>query len=223
MSLRERLVAPDRYGLLLLLIVGTIVAMVALSGTPWERLVAVALAGTTLLVALHTSRASGRLRRIAFVVVPLIVVGAGVVDRADGISRAPLSGAITVLLLAVLAAILRRLGTHLTITWTTVLGAVCVYLLFGMIFAAVYALIGHLSTAPLFAQQSSFTATDTIYYSFVTLTTVGYGDLTLTGDVARVLSNVEALLGQIYLIVAVGLLVGNLGRERRRPDLSDTT
>jgi len=52
----------------------------------------------------------------------------------------------------------------------------------------------------------------------VTLSTVGYGDLSARADVARMLAVSEALLGQIYLVTVVALLIGNVGRERRPAD-----
>jgi len=108
-----------------------------------------------------------------------------------------------------------RLSTHLTISWPTILGALCVYLVFGMVFASAYAFAGHLEDGLLFVQQQGFTSADTLYFSLVSLTTVGYGDLTMRADITRIMAAMEALLGQIYLITAVGLLIGNLGRARR--------
>ena len=60
-------------------------------------------------------------------------------------------------------------------------------------------------------------AVDYVYFSFVTLTTVGYGDLTARQDVGRMCSILEALFGQLYLVSVVALLVANMGRSRRRP------
>jgi voltage-gated potassium channel Kch len=57
-----------------------------------------------------------------------------------------------------------------------------------------------------------------VYFSFVTLTTVGYGDLTAAFDAGRIASIFEALFGQLYLVSVVALLVANLGRERRVRD-----
>jgi hypothetical protein len=55
-----------------------------------------------------------------------------------------------------------------------------------------------------------------VYFSYVTMSTVGYGDLTARGDLGRMLAVTEALLGQLYLVTIVALLVGNLGRVRRQ-------
>jgi hypothetical protein len=54
-----------------------------------------------------------------------------------------------------------------------------------------------------------------LYYSFTTLTTVGYGDFTARTNLGHTLSVSEALTGQIYLVTIVSLVVANLGRRRR--------
>ncbi len=56
---------------------------------------------------------------------------------------------------------------------------------------------------------------DRLYFSFTTMTTVGFGDLTAAGDAGRMLAITEALLGQLYLVSVVALIVANLGRTRR--------
>jgi hypothetical protein len=53
-----------------------------------------------------------------------------------------------------------------------------------------------------------------MYFSFITMATVGYGDLTPQGSLGRALAVTEGLFGQIYLVTAVAALVGNLGRTR---------
>jgi len=53
-----------------------------------------------------------------------------------------------------------------------------------------------------------------VYFSFVTLATVGYGDYTAASDLGRMLAVSEALMGQLYLVSVVALLVANMGRTR---------
>ena len=79
-----------------------------------------------------------------------------------------------------------------------------------------YSFIDAADSTPLFAQVPIATAPTPLYFSYITMTTVGYGDLTPVGNLPRMLAATEALIGQIYLVTAVALLVGNLGRERRR-------
>ena len=94
-----------------------------------------------------------------------------------------------------------------------VAGAVCIYLLIGLFFAQVYALEDAVES-PFFAQEVDPSAVDYTYFSFVTLATVGYGDLTAAGDVGRITAITEALLGQLYLVTVVALVVSRIGRER---------
>ena len=64
------------------------------------------------------------------------------------------------------------------------------------------------------------------YFSYVTLTTVGYGDFTAHNDGGRAMAILEALFGQVFLVTIVALVVSNLGQERqqlRRPSASTPT
>jgi hypothetical protein len=75
-------------------------------------------------------------------------------------------------------------------------------------------LIGTARSAGFFAQHGPVDAVSYLYFSFLTLTTVGYGDLTAGNDLGRMLAVLEALLGQLYLVTIVAVLVANIGRER---------
>ena len=66
-------------------------------------------------------------------------------------------------------------------------------------------------------RTASDSTADFLYFSYVTLTTVGYGDLTAAGGFGRAVAVLEALLGQVYLVTVVALLVSNLGRGRKGP------
>ena len=69
---------------------------------------------------------------------------------------------------------------------------------------------------PFFAGGEPAVSTSLLYYSYSTLTTVGFGDLTASSDLGRMLSVLEALVGQLYLVTIVALVIGNLGRQRIR-------
>jgi len=66
-----------------------------------------------------------------------------------------------------------------------------------------------------FANGNSATTSHCLYFSFTTLTTVGYGDFVARTDTGHTLAIFEALIGQIYLVTIVSLIVSNLGRSRR--------
>ena len=113
-------------------------------------------------------------------------------------------------------AIVHRLRRQTAIDLMTVAGALCIYLLAGLFFALLYGSIGAIAD-PFFVQKEAATGVDYVYYSFVTLTTVGYGDLTARQDAGRMFSILEALFGQLYLVSVVAVLVANMGRSRRPP------
>jgi hypothetical protein len=68
---------------------------------------------------------------------------------------------------------------------------------------------------PYFVQTKSPASIDYAYFSYTTLATVGYGDFTAATGIGRMISISEALVGQLFLVSAVALLVGNIGRTLR--------
>ena len=62
--------------------------------------------------------------------------------------------------------------------------------------------------------QSEFTYYDAYYYSFVTLSTLGYGDITPAGEEAKALTIVTTLVGQFYIAIVMGLMVGKFLSNR---------
>ena len=205
----------DRYLLALGLLLVTIIMFAFSGSSPFGRLASVLLEGVTLLVILRSSRVPRRVLVPAIGVVALALIGATlaiVLDDSAGTDGPVVVGA----LLAIVGppAILHRLLTHHRIDLTTVAGALCVYLLAGIFFAYVFGVVAELGGNPFFAQQDAADGVDLIYFSFVTLATLGYGDLTPRGDLGRMLAATEAVLGQLYLVSAVALLVANLGRTR---------
>ena len=98
-----------------------------------------------------------------------------------------------------------------TIATETILAALCVYLLFGVVWGLAYALVEQLTPdAFRFPETVSASAIQQqlLYFSLVTLTTAGYGDISPQSPFAQALANLEAILGQIYLAVLVARLVG---------------
>jgi hypothetical protein len=108
--------------------------------------------------------------------------------------------------------------TRQRVTANTVCASLCIYLLLGVIWAlasTVDLLVAGSfqstaagATASPFARFGKGTSTHVLYLSFTTLTTLGYGDIVPVSPIARALTNIEAITGQIYLAVLVARLVG---------------
>jgi Ion channel len=101
-----------------------------------------------------------------------------------------------------------------TVNVQSVTGAICIYLLLGVFFVFLYGAVAALGSGNFFAQGTDGTRSLRMYFSFVTLATLGYGDYTPAGNLGHTLAITEALLGQIYLVTVVAVLVARLGHVR---------
>ena len=103
------------------------------------------------------------------------------------------------------------------ITSNKIIGSLCIYLLIGIILGTIYIFIALLFTEPFngITQASEYEQMwDYFYYSFVTLTTLGYGDISPSMPITRSLAYLEAICGQFYLAILVASLVGAYLAER---------
>ena len=183
----------------------------------WEQVVVAALLGVTLVLSMSVAQARPAVVRAATAVAVALVI-VSVLDAALGQGTGLATRLSNLLLLilappAILVGILRTLRARNKVTIEAVFGVLCLYLLLGMFFAGLYATIGRID-GTFFAQSAGPTTARYLYFSFVTLTTVGYGDLTAKSNLGHTLSVSEALIGQIYLVTVVSLIVANLGRSR---------
>jgi len=225
-----RFLHKDRYALVFVLILLTILSSAVMRDGTIGLLATLFLQTITLFVTLRTSEAGPRMRRVAEITAVAVLLGVGAVIVSGNIGPARLAYGFSMIVLVAFTpmVIARRLVSHPTININTVTGAADIYLLFGLFFAVVYGfageIIGH-GTMPavqaFFIASRPLTSNDFIYYSFVTLTTTGYGDIVAATSMGRMLSITEALIGQLYLVTVVALLVANIGRQRRRPPLVD--
>jgi ion channel len=215
---RDRLMSgdEDRFGLVLACIAGAILATAAIGGNAWGRFLYVALMGATVLLTLRTS--GPRVRTVAAIVVgaALITAGAALLFGKEPLPAWTVAGLSALLALVAPVAIFRQLASQELVTFQTVLGAICLYLLAGLFFAFVYgALAAVANPDPFFAGRTFGGPIDSVYFSFVTLATIGYGDVTVVTDLGRMLAVTEGLIGQLYLVSVVAVLVSNLGRARK--------
>jgi hypothetical protein len=209
----------QRYGLLLAALILTLLAQGMLPAGEAQQLIASALVGATLVLALRAAGARPLFVGIALVAAVAAVIST-IVQAATGEIHVVATAGVEALFVAVAppavaVGVLRSLRRHQRVHVEAVMGVLCLYLLFGMLFSFVYAVLNHIDE-PFFSGGAAATASQTQYFSFVTLTTVGYGDLTARSQVGHTLAVLEALLGQIYLVTVVSLIVSNVGRARRQ-------
>ncbi len=206
----------ERYGLLLLAILAAFAVQGIAHPGPWEQVVVALLLGATLLLAGWASDVRPRVMK-ASVIVAAVVVIAAIAEAISGTVNGP-AARFANLVLVILAppviavGVVRSVRRRSRVTIEAVFGVLCLYILLGMFFGAVYGALDRYAP-PFFAQNAEGTISNCLYYSFTTLTTVGYGDLTSTTNLGHTLSSLESLTGQIYLVTVVSLLVGNLRRR----------
>jgi ion channel len=111
------------------------------------------------------------------------------------------------LLLAIVIMILRRILVAQAVTLQSILGALSTYLIIGLMFSAIYAAIYFLHNQHFFADHEPGNSSNFQYFSFTTLTTLGYGDFTAADRVGRTVAMLEAMTGQIFLATLVAKLV----------------
>jgi Ion channel len=188
-----------------------------LADAPWATSLIVLVQSATLLVAIWTAGWAMGERTVPFALAATAGSAAAVnffwqgeaLTAALGI----VAGVLTVTIAVVIAA--GAVGQN-EVNSRSVAGAICVYMLFGLLFMWVYSILAVLGHGPFFAQGTDGTRPLRLYFSFVTLATLGYGDYTPAGNLGHALAVLEALIGQLYLVTVVAVVVTRLGRPGRR-------
>lgn len=115
--------------------------------------------------------------------------------------------------------ILQRILQASRVTMDTVRGGVCVYLLLGYFWALLYSIVYTLDENSFSSELVTETSyLNVLYFSFVTLTTLGFGDIVPVTEVASVLTVLEALVGQIYPAIFIALLVSGYLAHQHLPE-----
>jgi len=223
----------DRFGLLLVVTTFAIVTLslvdlkvgeINLRSEIGQVLVSV-FVGASLLLALRASGVARRYRLIADVLIVIGVIATALVVILtalgnDVAGQASLeSPSILWVTLSALAPVLvvRRLIHHDRASGQTLLGAVSAYLLIALAFNFSFLTVDAHGSTPFFGTEEP--TTSFMYFSLVTIATLGYGDLTAAEPLGRLLSTIEAVIGQIYLVTFVALIVGLIvGQREHRVD-----
>ncbi len=220
-STRTRLrlqLGEHRYGAVLLVILCTLVFQLAAPERGWARLVAIGLQGLALLAALAASKIHPYLMRLAIGIVAIAIVTSSAALIGFGELGATTARMVTLLLVALAPVAIAR-GVVVTVrerggvSLHTMFGVLCIYLLIGSLFAFLFGVVNGVGSTAFFGHHVSPQTPDFLYFSFATLTTVGYGDLVAATDLGRSFAIAEALLGQIYMVTVVAVIVGGLSRR----------
>jgi hypothetical protein len=203
-------VPRGRFGVLLLvLIVSYITTALSPKGRLIDGLQIVLFAGATVL-ALRNSSAPRRVVRLTLIgllggTVIMLILSISLTTGDEGTGIANLWTGL--ILLFAVGVIVRRVLSFGTVTMQSIYGAISAYLIIGLMFAAFYAAIDHLSGHAFFEVGRGDNTQTFQYFSFTTLTTLGYGDFVAVQNGGRAIAVLEALTGQIFLATLVARLV----------------
>jgi hypothetical protein len=207
-----------RYGLLLLVLIATYL-LSAFTAGQWVINVQILAFVCTLLLALRNALVP---RRIARVGVAVVLGGSAVVaglalssptDTALGVAQIWTG----LILLVTVIVIVRRVLADTSVTLQSIYAALAAYMIIGLMFAAFYAAMYRLGGEAFFANGSPGNTRTFQYFSFTTLTTLGYGDFTAAGNAGRAVAVMEAMAGQIFLATLVARLVSAFRPSRPEP------
>lgn len=213
--LREFMTRPTDQGLtflLVLLFLALFVAQPFLPRGAFSRFITESLLSLVILFA-ATAVPRPRLRHLAFWLAGAAIVTRWLIYVVENESLVPVHGALEVLFLwLAIYGLLIRVFSRGRVTFRQIQGAVAIYLLIGLAFSEMYFVLellqpGSFALGREGAAVLADVAADFSYFSFVTLTTVGYGDITPVSDGARQLAVLEGLIGQLFPAVLLARLV----------------
>ena len=214
--------APGRFRMLLLSLLLFLLGG-AVAPSFGGRILEFVLLATTLAVAILELRAPGQRRVVPFVLA-VSVIAVSVVDLAIPLRHTPVVASAVVGLFAGLVvwlaygSVMRRSRP----VGDRIVGAICVYILIGLAWASVYETLESVAPSsfrfPVDTAWTTPSAQRFRYFSFVTLATLGYGDITPISLLAGTLASLEAVSGQLYIGITVARLVALSLADRTGPD-----
>ncbi len=211
----------DAFGLVLILVLVTYVLASLFENRGWGSVLLTLATGATSVVALTSSHVRAGLVRGAIVLSGLTVLLAAVGAATDDRVWLNLATLIQVTLLAIaMGAVLRRVVMAPEVGSRTILGALSVYAVLGILFTFVYGVVDRVQSGPFFEGHPHPAGSDFLFFSYTTLTTTGYGNLVPGSQPGRLISGLEMMIGQIFLVTLVAGLVslwrpGEAMRRRR--------
>jgi hypothetical protein len=213
--------ASDAFGLVLALVLVTYVLTSLLTNRGWDAVILTVATSVTSVVSMVSSHAHVRAVRLVVLLSAITILLAMVSASSGDHTWLEFASAIQVSLLAVaMGAVLRRVLTAPEIGSRTILGALSVYAVLGILFTFLYGAIDRTQSGAFFEGVPHPQGSDFLFFSYTTLTTTGYGDLVPGGQPGRMIAGLEMMIGQIFLVTLVAGLVslwrpGDAIRRRR--------
>jgi hypothetical protein len=210
-----RLHATHSYRVVLVLIAAAFVLSSLAGDAAWTAAVLLVLESATLAAAVWTSGLARADSRMLIALLAAATVTGSAVAFTGGATLTAIAGlASGAMVVATITAIAVGVIDQDDVNAQSITGAICIYVLVGILFVFLYNAVALIGAGPFFAQGTDGTRSLRLYFSFVTLATLGYGDYTPAAELGRTLAVLEALLGQLYLVTVLALLVSRL-RGRR--------
>ncbi|MET4639558.1 ion channel [Mycetocola sp. 2940] len=190
----------------------------AIQTSPNPSLIALLFQLVTVAATLWVAQVKPSIRRLGWAI--LTAVGLAVVIVQLGGVEGRLLGVIlsTASMLAYLVApvaIIAHQARKMRVDGQTFLAAISAYIMVGMFFTFAYSLAALSTAQPLFGEGDEDTLTSRLFFSFTTLTTTGYGNLVPVGALAQSVAIMEAIAGQLFLVVVVARVVSGWQPQRR--------
>jgi hypothetical protein len=219
--LRRAEQVTDAFGLVLLMVLVTFVLTSLIHNTGWGAVLIMGATAATSIVALTSAHAPPHHVHIAIYLSAASLL-LTIVTAVTGAALWLNLGAIlqVLLLTTAMVSVLIRVVTAAEVSARTILGAISVYTVLGLLFGFAYEAIARVQDTPFFEGDPPVHKGDFLFFSYTTLTTTGYGDLVPGGQPGQMIATFEMLIGQIFLVTLVAGLVavwrpGAALKERR--------
>lgn len=203
------------YILLSLLFIGIFISPLSIAGSVISNIVVECIFAIILITGIFTIPC-GMILRLGMLLIAFFAVTARVLNKLEHSNFTieianNILAAITLVAFSIL--IIKHFLIDKAILRHRIAAAVAVYLIFGVLFARLYDVV-YLFNPAAFSLNDKITPFTLTYFSFTTLMTLGYGDIVPVSTLARSLSILEGITGQLYLVILISSLVSEFSASR---------